>query len=60
MSMQKGDGSFEKRLQEGRCPSCRSELIIREKRLDCSVCALSVINVEKNGDYVVDREGGDA
>lgn len=48
-----GDGTFQKRINEGRCPSCKSELIVKENRLDCSVCTLSITNVHKDGDNVL-------
>lgn len=49
----KGDGSFEKKINEGRCPSCSCALYVEENRLDCAVCGLSIINVEKSGDYLL-------
>lgn len=50
---QEGDGRFQEKLQEGRCPSCKSVLYVKENRLDCAVCSLSIINVHKSGDNVL-------
>jgi Zn finger protein HypA/HybF involved in hydrogenase expression len=49
----KGDGSFEQKIQDGRCPNCESVLYVLENRLDCRVCGLSIINVYKDGDNVL-------
>lgn len=51
--IEEGDGTFQKRIDEGRCPSCRSHLIVAENRLDCSVCNLSITNVEISGDNML-------
>lgn len=48
-----GDGTFEKRLNEGRCPACTGTLIVEKNRLDCSICSLSITNVEISGDKVL-------
>jgi hypothetical protein len=48
-----GDGRFAEKINEGRCPACKSQLIVDENRLNCSVCSLSIINVQKSGDKVL-------
>ena len=49
----KGDGSFEQKIQDGRCPNCESSLYVMENWLDCEVCGLIIINVHKDGDNVL-------
>ena len=54
-----GDGTFQKRINEGRCPACKGTLIVKENRLDCSICTLSITNVHKDGDNVLTIKNDD-
>jgi transposase-like protein len=51
MTIQKGDGSWERRLSKMRCPKCTSLLTykgedISRRRYECLVCKLQVVDVK--------------
>ena len=51
MTIQKGDGSWERRLSKMRCPKCTSLLTYKgedasRRRYECLVCKLQVVDVK--------------
>lgn len=56
MIVEQGDGSIAKRLNEGRCPKCRSVLPPANGHMNvvCKVCDL-IISVHTKDDWPMDR-----
>jgi len=53
--VEKGDGSWERRLSKMRCPKCTSLLTYKgedltRRRYECLVCKLKVVDVKEQTD----------
>lgn len=46
--IEQGDGSMARRLQDGTCPRCHSQLKQNEEVLVCEVCELEIKGVKKD------------
>ena len=50
-----GDGSFQRKLDNGQCPRCRSAIVMRREtdtlcEYSCSVCSMKIIDVKGKDD----------